>query len=372
MPRSCSLLFALLLAALVLPGCDLFQEDEDDELSTPEGVVVGNLGRFGAQNGTLTFYDPQAGQVSGRRSVNALVQSLALRDERLYAVLNDGADAGRIDVLSAEEDAYTRTGQVLFPRPPYAVAFDGDDRAYVPAQTLGEGNVATQSIVYELTLDPLAIADSIPVGVQPVDAVVAEDKAFVSNRGSLGAGTTLSVIETGGEAADALELGCDGPGALFADGEDEVVVICQGKTVYDENFDVVDQTPGQVLFVDPEGETITRRLDGFDVQLGAATYSKETEELFVTNGSDRVFRLDTDANARASTIQVPPEEGLSGLGALAYDDADRRLYLGRRDAGDPFSAAGTVAVYERTGAETFERTGDFVAGIDPEAIVFRR
>jgi hypothetical protein len=369
-------LSAFLAAALLLAGCDAFGDEDDDGLSAAEGVVVGNAGNFSAQNGSLTIYDPETDETDDLESFNALVQSLSLRDDRLYAVLNNDTGSGRIDVFSTEGGSYERTGQLIFPRPPLALAFTGGDRAYVTAQTLAPDFSALPSVAYVVDRDPLTIVDSVAVGPQPVDAVFADDKVFTANYGSLGAGTSLSIIDTDGDAGEAetLELGCDGPNKLFEDDDGEVVVICQGKTVFNDDFEVVEQTDGQVLFVDPEDGTVEGRLDGFNVQLGAVAYSAEREELFVSSGGpgNQVFRIGTDANTRLGTFDIPSDDALTGVGTLAYDAASRRLYVGRRDAGNPFTAAGTVVILERTDDETFEPAGEFAVGVGPADIVFRR
>lgn len=372
--RSSRLLALFLLAAAVtLAGCDAFGKEGENEISVAEGVVVGNAGNFSAQSGSLTAYDPQTKEKGVAARFGALLQSQKLRGNRLYVVLNNDASTGRIDVLRAG-GSFARLDQILFPRPPRAIAFEEDEgEAYVPAQTLDETFTPVPSVTYVVNLSAAAIVDSVAVGRQPEDAEVIGQKAFVANYGSLGDGRTLTVIATNTEeAVGTVSLGCDGPNELFEDGEGQLVVICQGKTVYGDYPEIEEQTPGQVLFVDPATGTVTHRLR-YDVQLGAAHYAEESEVLSVAGSGNRtVFRVDTDANAKAGSIEVPASESLSGLAAVAYDAASGRLYVARRDAANPFTAAGTVLILSATGDGSFEKTGQFVVGVAPADITLLR
>lgn len=362
------LLLLLTVALFVLNGCDLLGNDEEPTQLVTTGVLVGNGGNFSDQNGSLTFYDPATEQTA-TLELNAFVQSLTLHNGRAYVALNTFS-VGQVAVV----DVATRQliGRIDgLPAPRY-LAFAGDQKAYVTNMVFG-GNGLVAAI------DPVAqriVADSIEVGPYPEGVVAYNGRVYVANYGSLGAGRTISVIDAAtDQVIDTLEPGCDGPKAVFVDEEEELVVVCQGKTVYNEDYSqVIEQTNGQVVFLKLADGAVVSRLS-FDVQLGSANgtqvayYAPTAEELYViSSASEQVFRIDTDANTLAATLRVPGAADLSALTAVAYDAAQRRLYVARLAAGSngapDYTAAGAVLILDRSGRQI----GRFTVGPSPSHI----
>lgn len=360
---------------MLVAGCDLLGSDDDDDEPLPQtvSVIVGNGGDFREPDGFLTFYDPETQQTSDGVGLSAFIQSMTLAGDSLYVITNASA-GGRIEVFDAGSG--TRTQQVVSTATPRALAMVGDEKAYVVnADYTGEPGAFS---IYEAASGQLQEAVA-SVGMIPEGITVTDEKAFIANYGSGGAGTTLSVIDTAtDQVTGTVELGCDGPNELFVDEEGELVVVCQGKTVYSEDYtEIVEQTNGQVLFLDPEAETVVDRIE-LDQQVGSANgtqgayYAWLSEELYVIDGTDTVLRFDTDANVLVDTVAVPSSTSLVGLSAVAYDAGAERLYLGRfaegADGGPDYGAAGGVVVVNREG--TVETT--FTVGPSPSHIVLRR
>lgn len=363
----------LLAGSLLLAGCDLVgNEEENDPLPKTTDVIVGNSGNFTDQNGFLTVYDTETQQTDDLSNLGAFIQSMRLSGDSLYVVTNTFS-GGRVEVFS---DGGMRQHQAVTPGTPRAIAVAGAQKAYVAHTNFASG--AGFVAVYDRTTGQFR-DDSIAVGSSPEDVLVLGNRAYVANYGASGDGTTLSVIDVASEAlTGSIELGCDGPNELFVDGEGELVVVCQGKTVYNEDFsDVLERTDGQVVFVDPTTETVVDRIE-LDRQVGsanftqAAAYAVPSEELYVIDGTDTVLRFDTDANAVTSTITVPADPSLVGLTAVAYDAAAERLYLGRyavKAGGDPDpTSAGRIVALDRDG----NVATTFTVGPSPGHIVLRQ
>lgn len=363
-----------LFSALLLAGCDLAGSDEDEEEPIVQTVRV-IVGSGGAINnpGFLTFYDPETQQTSDRPDLGAFIHGMTLVGDSLYVITNT-SPGGRIEVVDAGSG--NRTRQVVSAETPRAFAMAGDDNAYVVNADY-TGRPGTFS-VYDASSGQLQEAVG-SVEMVPEGIAVAAGTAFVANYGTGGAGTTLSVIDVAtDQVTGSIELGCDGPNELFVDEQEELVVVCQGKTVYNEDYtEIEEQTNGQVLFLDPETETVVDRIE-LDRQVGSANgtqgayYAAPSEELYVIDGVDTVLRFDTDANARAGTVSVPSNASLVGLTAVAYDAGTKRLYLGRFASGPEgsidYAAAGGVVVLDAEGAA--ENT--FTAGPSPSHIVLRQ
>lgn len=364
----------LLIGALALAGCDLFETgNAADEPPVTTGVIVANSGNFSDQNGFLTVYDPATQQTRDQPNLGAFAHSLTLVDDSLFAITNTFA-GGRIEVHAA--DSVRAVDQIVSSATPRTLAIVDAQKAYVTNADF-TGNPGTVSIYDRQTgaLDKAAIE----VGFIPEDVAVAGGKAFVANYGSGGAGTTLSVIDPATDQVQrTIDLGCDGPNELAVDGEGELVVVCQGKTVYNDDFtEIIEQTNGQVVFVNPDTETVVERIE-LDQQVGSAngtqsaSYAPVAEALHVIDGTDTVLRVDTDQNALTDSLAVPDDPALTGLTAVAYDGTTQRLYLGRYAAGPSgapdVTSAGSVVVLDRSG----QLVTSFVAGPGPGHIVLRR
>jgi len=379
MHRLTDLRFLLLLVlsiSLPLAGCDLVGSDDDEPSLQTTGVLVGNGGNFGDQNGSLTVYDPATGQTREAATFGAFLQAMRLDGDSLYVVTNTFT-GGRINVFDAA--TVTRTHQVDAPSTPRAFTPVTDDKAYVANTRFGAGAASDEFVaVYNRTTGQFA-EERIPVGTIPAGAAVLGDRAYVANYGSGGAGTTLTVIDTAtDQAMGTIELGCDGPNELFVDAQDEIVVVCQGKTVYNDDFtEIIEQTNGQVVFVDGTTGAVVERIE-LDQQIGSANgtqsayYAPESEELYVLGGRDAVLRFNTATNTAAGTVSLPRNDALAGAAAVAYDGTSQQLYVARIASGPAdgpdFRAAGSVVVLNRDGSTATT----FTVGPAPSHIVLRQ
>lgn len=369
------LLLVVLSAVLVLSGCDVFGEDDGDDTFTVTEVVVANSGLFAdQQGGSLTIYDP-ATQTTSTADLNvAFINSLALRDGQLYVVDNTSSDnAGRITLYDAE--TLDPLGQIQNSIPPRNIAFASDDKAYVTGLGPFDENFnPTPGSVSVVNLTQQRVSSTVEVGLIPEGIAVAAGKAFVANAGSGGQSTTLTVIDVVTDAVTGtLDVGCDGPSEVFVDDEDEVVVVCSGQAAFTGTA-----TNGEVLFLDPETETVTTRIPldaGVSSANGtqAAYYADDAEALFaISSGTGTIFRIDTEANALADRLTVPEAADLVGLTAVAYDAAREQVYAARLPVGDEpgvpdFTSAGAVVVLDAEGAQ-IDR---FTAGVAPAHIILR-
>ena len=358
MPRFFPRLIAVLLtAAVFVTGCDLVEDDDDPTLVT-NGVVVANSGVFGGDGGPLTVYDPVDATAANTPVTVGFIHSITIQDDQLYVVDNAGTASGRITLY--DTGTFQTVGQLQNTRAPRSIAFD-ESTAYVTNLTFGANFTPVESTVsvFDLTQSGSdALVDSIDVGISPEGIVVTNGKAFVANSG----GTTLSIIDTATDAVTTtLDLGCVGPNEVFVDGENEVVVVCQGNG----------GTPAEVVFVDPSTENVRERLV-LDTAAGSANgtqsafYSDAAEELYVLESSSfpppdfafvpgtAIYRINTDANAPGATLQVPDDPALTGMTAIAYDAVNEALHVARlpvNDSGGPsFSTQGETVVLNRTGA----------------------
>ncbi|MDX1531490.1 MAG: hypothetical protein R3362_08185, partial [Rhodothermales bacterium] len=259
----------LALTAFLFPGCDSAVDCSADPDCVEPGatVLVGNQGNFTDQTGSVTVYDATADEATQNALgvTNALVQGLYLdpaSDDRLFVLLNFNdsfsTGRGRVDVVDLASNTVTAQIDVDTPRSAYR-----------------DGDVLWVTNLYGDTVTPIDLTTNtagtpVDVGTNPEGLTRAEGGLYVADNG-FGLGTTVSVVDPAARTvARTLDLACDGPKTLATDAEGEVWVFCTGKTVYDEDFNVIEQTNGGVVVLDgATGAEVTR----FDLpgQLGAGS-----------------------------------------------------------------------------------------------------
>ncbi|MFK7849250.1 MAG: T9SS type A sorting domain-containing protein [Rhodothermales bacterium] len=337
---------------LILSAANLTAPHASYAQLATNAVYIGNQGNFSDANGTVSIYTPASENVlqDGIGSLNTLVQNITLHEERGYIIANT---SDRIDVIDLNTNM--RSGQISDVASPRYLTVVGDNKAYV-------SNLFSNSVtIIDLSNDE-AIG-TISAGSNPEDIAVVGNLAYVANNG-FGFDSTLTRIDVTTDAVvDTLNLGCDGPRSLEVDGQDELWIFCNGKTVYNSDFtEIIEQTNGQALVLNTETSEISTRFV-FDAQVGAASagqdtyYDPVTDRIFLVKGNELLV-FNTTTNSQEETITVPGDESIGGV---AYDAASDQLYISRITT---FTTAGFVSIHDIDGTETSR----FTAGIAPTTI----
>ncbi len=343
-----------LCAALFFTACD--SGTDPDPVPVTDGVLVASQGAFQADDGGLVVYDPVA-DAAQEVYADLFVQSVAVSGGRVYLSSLD-----RVDVLDAEGFALAERYDDV-PNPRY-FAFDGE-RAFVTTlfdESLDDGGL-------------FALADggterAVRLGGNPDGIALVGDRLYVANF-DFGSGSTVTVLDAATlEETGRIDMGCDGPRFLFVDEQSEVIAVCTGRTTFDDEGNVTEQTNGAFVVLDGATGAVTGRTD-LPTPVGTASvgqdaeYAPEAEEVVaVYNGARTLYRFDTASNTLDATLDL----GGDPINAVAYDAVGDALYVGRLDPDNPFTAEGTVTVHERDGAQT----GSFGAGVVPSHIAFLR
>lgn len=364
LPRLPLFLFAVMSITL-LGGCDTVGNDDADT-ALAEAIIVANGGNFSDQNGSLTFYDPESGTVTQSPTRAGFVQGVLATEGGLVTLINT-FEEGRIDVLDPVDGTLTAqyTG-IDNPRD----AFSVDGVLWVTTSTFGQPG-------HLLALGAGGEVQSVtPVGSVPEGVVQWADHMVVANNGSLGSGTTLTVVVPSSQETVSVEAGCEGPRDLYA--ASVLVVVCSGKTVYNADFTaVIEQTPGRVVFLNEqfqiEHTIVLPDQAGSTNGTETAYFSAATQELFVTlSASEQIVVIDVEGRRVTRVHDLSGHPTLLGLSGIAYDAGRDALYVGRfpQSSAGPFpdyAAAGTVTVLNGEGNEI----DAFVAGIAISSITIQ-
>ena len=331
----------LLVLPLLLVACDSADPDPEPIASA---VLVANQGNFSDGDGSVTAYDPETGTATERiGGLASIVQSLTLAGDRLFVTANSG---GRVEVF--EPRSGERLGRVEVESPRY-VALAGA-KAYVT-------NLHYDRPSEVVVFDPgtMARTGTVEVGGFAEGIAVTSGRAYVAT-GAFGASTEVVVLDVGtDEVAERIDVGCVAPRFVLADGDGDVWVFCAGSDEADGAVVVLDGASGdEVARLDVGGRILTAG-PGQD-----AFFAREAREIYAVKDQATVLRFDTAANALLDELDL----GGAPIGAVAYDARTERLYVGRADPDNPYTAAGTVTIHDRAGAEV----GRFDAGVLPSHI----
>lgn len=346
MTRHSTLAVLLLAFTVSLVGCDLLGADDEGVSVVTEGVYVANQGSFGDGNGSVSLYDPDANEVTTEAigGLKSIVQSISLRNDRVYLTANTG---GRLDVFDADDQSPLE--QVKNFSGPRYLTFTDDATAFLTDQSF-----SGPSAVHVLTEADAApeLATSIEVPGTPEGLTHTDGRVYATLGGFSDTSLVAAINRDDRSLSETINVGC-APRYAVADRQDEVFVLCS-------------DTPEVVVLEGSTGDELTRLdLPNPTSTVGPgqpAFFASEAEELYVVASQDRLVRINTATNEVSSTLGP-----LSGdpIGAVGYDAIREELYVGRVPG---FTEQGTVTIHERDGTQT----DSFQAGVAPTFIDFRR
>ena len=309
-------------------------------------------GNFNSGNGSVSLFDIGSSSVENdyyfNETANQLgdvVQSMEFYDGNAYFVVNGSAKVERLQVWSGTTS--TITG---FSSPRYAKYHA--NKLYVTdwySNSLQVVNLATNSIV-----------NSIPVGVGPETLLITNGKAYVTNLGGWGVDSTVSVVDLSTETViETIAVG-DRPNSIVSV-NGKIWVLCEGYTEYDSLWNVVSETPGKLVKINPTSDVVESTFtfnvgDHPEDLIVGGNFNK----LYFSNGSWSKSVYEMDINA--TTLPTTPFINRSFYG-LGYDWISNQLYAA--DAVD-YIQYGWVFRYANTGAVV----DSFQVGIIPSSFYF--
>lgn len=349
----------VLALIVVLAACD---SGSSEERLVTAGVVVANQGNFSEGTGSVTVYDPESNTTATLvDNLGSIVQSIFLKGDSLYVMANS---ASRIDVFSYSGGG--RIAQIPGVVSPRYMTTNGSETGYITNLYDAPGSFSGGTVTV-LDLTTHVVVDTITVGDQPEGILSVGPRLFVANNG-FGSGTTVSVInQVSAETIGSIEMGCHGPHFMAVDAEVEVFVACSGGTLYDEDFNPVEELDGEIVVFDGATFSEVERVQiagKIQAAFGSGTsifHSPETEEVFYVRNSNTVGRFNTATNSVIDEVTISGDP----ISAIAYDHVDNKLYLGRVPA---FDVNGSVTIHSVDGTQT----GSFAAGVAPVQISFAR
>lgn len=234
--------FAFLVTALI--SCKKEEQEEQITTSYLHGVYVSNEGSFGAVNGGITHIasdgkvTADAYYQANNVTVGDVLQSFAIIGNRGYAVVNNSQKLEVVDLNTMKH--VSAINGLSYPR--YIIPVDANT-AY-----LTNGSFAGEVVV--INLSDNTIAANIPVGNGPEMLTRSGDYVFVCNSGGWAEDNTVSIIDIDSRTVDTTIPVGDRPVDCVTDATGDVWVLCRGKVIYDESWNVVGHTDAAIYRID--------------------------------------------------------------------------------------------------------------------------
>jgi len=351
MTRHRTLVFLLLLLTLPLSGCDLLGTDNEDSTLVTDGVYVANQGNFNDGNGSVTLYNPNTGtNTTAVENLSSIVQSIALRNDRLYLTANSG---GRLDVFDAGDQSQLQ--QLTGLSGPRYLTFTDDETAFLTSQQ--PFNSSDPDSIHAIDIDSSSpeITGSIEVP-GTVEGITHTESRVYAALGGFSDTTLVAAIDSEDlTLTNTIDVKC-APRYVIADQQNDIFIPCTDES--------------EVVVLDEVGNEVKRLAlpapSSTNSSGQPAFFVEEANELYVVAAQNRLVRINTAMNEVVT--KIGPFEG-DPIGSVGYDTVREEIYLGRFPSPpDGFTEQGTITIHERDGTQT----GSFQAGVAPTFIDFRR
>ena len=348
----------LLIATILTTIFVSCSKDDENPIDTGylHGVFITNEGGFMNNNGSISYYDIDSGKVTNNlfQIINGyglgdVVQSFGVAGSKGFIVVNNSQKVEVVDMESFQSLG-TITG-VDYPR--YFIGID-NDKGY-----LSNGSFAGK--VYIINLVTLDLTDSIDVGNGPENIVKSGNYLFVANSGGWTNDSTVSVIDvTTDQVIETIHVG-DNPTDLVVDKNGDIWVLCKGKVVYDQNWNITDETDSKLVKINGSNRSVEETFvvgqtgDFFNPSRLAISY--DGQNIFFGEASG-IYRMNiADSNVPTSVFIAKQYYGLD------IDPDNETIYCLKANG---FDANGIVYMYNSNGI----LTDSLEVGIAPNSATF--
>jgi len=247
-----------LIAILFITSC---ANDNDDILRIyNNGILVSGEGSFSGESGSVSFISNDFQTVENKiyESVNnstlgSFLQSIAFDESRAFIVVDNSNTITVTNRFSFEEITRITSG---LSTPRYMTIYN--NKGYVT--NWGNTSSETDDFIAVINLDTYTLESKIPVGNGPERIVRHNKSLYISHKGGFTTNNIISVINTDNNTVQEITVN-DNPDELLFNNSDELVVLCEGRTLFDENFNITGHTLGSITTINTSTNTITKTID---------------------------------------------------------------------------------------------------------------
>ena len=344
--------YASIILILFVLSCRKEKPEEPQELSHLEnGIIVLCEGLFQQNNSSLFWIDLANSKVNNQfflsqnqRQLGDTGNDIERYGNKIYVVVNNSSTIEVLSVLN---------GRVL-----KTIEMSNNGQSKQPRSALGVGGklyvTCYDGYVDVIDTSSFEIQTRIPVGLNPEELTLANDKIYVSNSGGLSfpnADSTVSVIDPNQNVElSKITVGLN-PGPIVTDHEGDVYVVSRGDYV---------GVPSRMHKIDSQTDELSQSF-GFDASILEAM-------------NDQLIIGYTDFSGNGSSIGLFDATTESMVNPTFIDASNMTVYritysssLSRIFVSDPldFTTTGYLRSYDQSGAPV----DSYHVGLNPSEIL---
>jgi hypothetical protein len=282
-------------------------------------------------------------------TLGVYLQSLGFNDTNAYIVTDNANTINVVNRYTFKKVGSITTG---LDTPRYIAFLNG--KGYVT--NWGDPYDTTDDYIAIVNLETNTVEGSIPVGEGPERILIHNDKIFVSHKGGYNSNNIISVINATTKAVETITVN-DNPDEIIIDNAGNLVVLSEGATLYDTNWNYIGQTNGAITKINVANNSIISTLtmdSGFNPSLMDYNNGKL---YYVVSG--KVYSMIDSATS------LPTEPIINLTASYAYGLAvnDNKLFV--TDAS--FTGQSDLIVYDLTSNSELDT---FKVGLGASKIYF--
>jgi len=335
-------LLSIFLISVVFVSCD----DEDSPV-LPKGdyefgILISGEGSGGG-SGSISYisndYETVEHQIYNNVNGSELgtyLQSVAFDNDRAFIVTDNQNTITVVDRYTFKELATISTD---LSNPRYMAIYNGV--GYIT--NWGNPSDGTDDFIAEVDLNTYDVINTIEVGNGPERILAQNGTLFVSHKGAWSTNNIVTAIDIATKSTTEIIVK-DNPDEMFFDNSGVLIVLSEGRTIYDASWNVIGQTPAAISKINTSANSVINEIvfpDGQNPSLLA-----NDSNYFYYNIGSKLYSLEQSASSLTSVEVVDTGAGyLYGLNA-------KNGYIFTLDAS--FTGMSSMNVFDlNTKAKTF-------------------
>ena len=330
-------LLSIFLLSILLVSCDDDEESQLPKGDYEDGIIVSGEG---GANGSVYYvsndYSTTESQIYNKvnnEDLSNYLQSISFDDNYAYLIVDNQNTITVVDRYTFEKVGTITTGL----KKPRYMAIVGD-KGYVTNWAEGAyGADVDDDFVAVVDLNTFSVTSTISLSIG-VERIIADNgKLYVSHKGGNGSNNIISVIDIATNGVTEITVN-DNPDELFIDNSGDLIVLCEGKTVYNADWSIKENTIGSILNISTSTNTVTSQLD-FPEGTHPSLLEKDDSGNLYYSIFNSIYKVEANASMLPTSAYLQTSAG-SNYG-LAINGAN--LYV--VDAGD-YASEGDLLIYD--------------------------
>ena len=342
---------------LVLVSCSDDAEPQEPRGDYENGIIISGEGASAAAGGTISFISNDYATVESKiyNKVNGsdlgiFLQSMTLEGDNAYIVVDNQNTISVVNRYTFQELGKI-TEELSTPRYITVVG----NRGYVT--NWGSTSDETDDFIAVVDINTFEFIEKISVGNGPERIAINGGKLYVTHKGAFTNNNIVSVINLSNNEVSTITVK-DRPDEMFFKSSTELVVLSEGRTLYDSNFNVIGHTQAGIATINLQTNEVTSEIE-FTEGIHPSLMDTLNGELYYAISND-VYKVGINATTPATDELLSDVADISFYGMAVKDG---KLYA--LDAS--FSDISKVNIFDLS---SNEKTNTFDAPLGASKIYF--